>query len=105
AYAQTGNMAQVARELDLSPDTVRGWVRARQDELAELRTFHQAQPILRLYEQAGQVLDKAAAAPVGSVRVGAVAVGVLIDKILLLSGQATARTENMVSRDDGAAAR
>lgn len=97
-YAETGDVQAAANAAHVSWSTARKYVGSR-DEFESIRAEKRIDIIARIAEVQIQLLDSmvdADSLKKASLSEKSVAFGIVTDKHLLLTGQATQRTENLV---------
>lgn len=94
-YAVTQSLAATAKHFGVSSQSVMKIRDEKPDELEEMRTYNKELFIRDAWDSVGQLMAiipaKAIDAPLSNVTT---AIGILIDKMQLLTGEATTRSEN-----------
>ena len=96
AYAETGNVAHAAREAGCAYNTAKSYVRDHHDELTKLRNEKRADVVTTMMAVRTRALEELitpSRLSKASIPELSTLVGVMTDKIQLLTGGATHRTE------------
>lgn len=94
-YAMTGNLAKTAKEFGVSSQTVMKYRDQEPDKLEELRTYNKELYIKDAWKTLGLLFeslpDKIKGSPLREVTT---AIGIITDKVQLLNGDPTSRSDN-----------